>query len=109
MPEAMTLERRLISQELRVLFSRMRAGTITEADFERLPELFTALADGDTDAAESALKQLIALLNQGDVLAESVVRLFGEGRADVTGIRDGQLAWTLTASEAAAQEDSQKL
>ena len=88
-----TLERRLISQELRSLFSRMRAGTFTAADPDRLLELVTVLANGDTAAAEAALQCLIDKPNP------TLMRLFDQGRVDVVGVRDGQLDFSLTSSE----------
>jgi hypothetical protein len=105
MTDPVTLERRLISQELRVLFSRIKDNTFSSADAERLPELLAALANGDVVAAESAFARLVASLNQPDSSTmDALLDLFVEGRIDVAGIRDGELAWTLTAAEAAAQE-----
>ena len=88
-----TLERRLISQELRSLFSRMRAGTFTAADPDRLLELVTVLANGDTAAAEAALQCLISKPNP------TLLRLFDQGRVDVVGVRNGQLEFFVTSSE----------
>ena len=91
-----TLERRLISQELRSLFSRMRAGTFTAADPDRLLELVTVLANGDTAAAEAALQCLISKPNPTLL---PLLRLFDQGRVDVVGVRNGQLEFFVTSSE----------
>ena len=95
-----TLERRLISQELRSLFSRMRAGTSTAADPDRLLELVTVLANGDTAAAEAALQCLISKPNP------TLMRLFDQGRVDVVGVRNGQLEFFATSSEQEAFKNS---
>ena len=95
-----TLERRLISQELRSLFSRMTAGTFTAADPDRLLELVTVLANGDTAAAEAALQCLISKPNP------TLMHLFDQGLVDVVGVRDGQLEFFLTSSEQEAFKNS---
>ncbi len=93
-----TIERRLLSAQLRPLLLRYLDEGIEGEDLEAFDRLLLQLADGDVWASGAALNHLLLGLARQSPPQEIMLQLFADGRVDLVGIKDGQFGWTTSMS-----------
>ena len=99
MENAISMERRLASAQLRPLLGEYLDQVLDGEDLALFDRLLVQLAGGvDAHISADALNTLLLKLEEGDPVQEAIVSLYAKGQLDVIGIRKGELVWVPTVS-----------
>ena len=97
MENAISMERRLASAQLRPLLGEYLAEGIEGEDLALFDRLLVQLAGGvDAYISGAALNSLLLKLEDGDPVQEAILSLYAQKTLDVVGVREGEFVWVPT-------------
>jgi hypothetical protein len=97
MENAISMERRLASAQLRPLLGEYLAEGIEGEDLALFDRLLVQLAGGvDAYISGAALNSLLLKLEEGDPVQEAILSLYAQKTLDVVGVREGEFVWVPT-------------